>query len=405
MFNKQFFRFLNRIPSPVSLTAKAWLLAVLLTPFAALANTQPTITSNPQTTAAEDNPYEYIIVAQDDDGDTLTYSVDSIPTWLTFNSSTQTISGTPTNADIGPHNMKVSVSDGSFVVSQNFTVTVSNTNDIPTVLANIANQTITEDVDFKLDISSHFLDVDFGDTLTFTAENLPSGLTLGSNGNIIGAPNNADALASPFNVTITATDTAKAFVSTDFQIVVVNVNDAPEPVDDNVTLAEDGSTNIDILRNDVDVDNDLLPSTAFITNTPVNGQATVDTSTGIVTYTPNTDYNGTDTMTYRITDPDGLAGTATISLTITPVNDSPSAQNDVASTNEDTLVAIDVLANDTDPDAGDAPQGDQIVIEDTPTNGQVQISSGLVNYTPNTNYNGTDSFTYKVADNNGAIVV
>ena len=90
-----------------------------------------------------------------------------------------------------------------------------------------------------------------------------------------------------------------------------------------------------------------------------------------------------------------------MTLTILAVNDPPVSQNDIASTNEDTTVSIDVLANDSDPDAGDAPQGDQIIIETTPQNGQVVVNNGMVDYTPNTNFSGTDTFSYKVADSSG----
>lgn len=389
----------NRFTSLLSILIS---LLVLFTCASAYANTPPRITSTPITSTAEDSLYQYTIEATDDDGDNLTYRLVIRPTWITYNSSTRTISGTPTNDDIMTSEVKFTVSDGIDTVEQVFNLTVANANDAPTVTNNINNLTLTEDVSFELSIANNFTDIDIGDRLTYTADGLPTGLQISSLGLITGAPTNADALNSPFSVTVTATDLAASTASSSFQISVLNVNDAPDAVDDTVSVSEDGNTIIDILLNDVDVDDDIQPATAFITNTPISGTATINTNDGLVTYTPNPDFEGSDSFQYRITDPAGLAGTATVSITVLGENDPPVAQNDIAATNEDETVSIDVIANDSDIDIGDAPQGDQIIIDTLPSNGQVVINAGLVDYTPATNFSGSDSFVYKVADSNGA---
>ena len=400
MLSNRFTRLISSLGFGV-LSSWVFTSVLLFTSASAMANTPPTITSTPITSASEDSLYEYTITAIDDDGDDLTFNLVIRPTWITYNSSTNTISGIPTNSDVNTSEVRFTVSDGIETVEQVFNLTVANTNDAPTVTNNISNLNLTEDVDFELSVSSNFADEDFTDRLTFSADGLPTGLQISSLGLITGAPNNDDALNSPFTVTVTATDLAASSVSTDFQIAVINVNDAPQAIDDSVSVAEDGTTTIDILLNDVDVDNDLQPATAFITNTPVNGTALINTADGLVTYTPNPNYEGSDSFQYRITDPAGLVGTATVSITVLGENDPPVAQNDLVSTNEDETIAIDVIANDSDIDQGDSLQGDQIIIEDLPTNGQVTVSSGMVNYTPAANFSGSDSFTYKVADSNG----
>lgn len=377
-------------------------LLLLSAAFEASANTAPTITSTPDATVTEDNRYEYIIVATDTDGDTLSYTVPVLPTFLTYNSSTQTISGIPNNTHVGSHNLRVEVSDGITTVSQQFSLQVLNANDAPTVLLNINNQTINEDETFTLNVGGNFTDEDAGDTLTFQASNLPSGLTLSTSGIISGAADNDAALASPFTVTVTAVDSAKASVTSTFQIVVVNINDAPEPFDDNVQVNEDTATDADILDNDVDVDNTIQPSTLFIVTQPTNGSVSINTTTGLLTYTPNPDYVGTDSLVYRISDPAGLNGTATVTFTVVNSNDPPVANNDVFIIEEDVATDLTILANDTDIDADDAPQGSQIIIELTPSNGSVDINGDAVRYVPNTNFVGTDTFYYKVADKNGA---
>ncbi len=369
---------------------------------AGLANTAPVISSQPDTKVNEDNRYSYTIVATDEDGDALTYSAPILPTFLSYNSSTQTISGTPANSDVGFFSVRVEVSDGASTVSQQFSLEVVNTNDAPTVLSNIDNQTISEDAEFTLTINDVFIDEDAGDKLTFTADNLPSGLVMTSGGTISGAPDNDAAQNSPFTVEVIATDKAKASVSSSFQIVVINVNDAPQPFDDVVLVNEDNATTADVLENDIDVDNDVQPSTLFIVSPPTHGSVTTDSSNGMITYTPDTDYAGSDALTYRITDPDGAHGTATVTFNVVNSNDAPIANNDTFITEEDVTTEFDVIANDTDIDEGDAPQGSQIVIELTPTNGSVDINNDKVRYVPNLNFVGTDVFYYKVADKNGA---
>lgn len=373
---------------------------LLLTPLNALA-ADPVITSTPLTRIDEDSFYSYTVIANDPDGGALTFSAPTLPAWLTFNTGDATLSGTPTNDDVGNSSVVVRVSDGVANVEQLFSIVVINVNDQPTVVSNIANVTLTEDVEFTLDVTANFEDVDINDIVTYSGTDLPSGLGITPQGVITGAPTNQDAFDSPFNVTITATDLEKTSASTFFQIIVTNVNDAPTPANDSATLSEDSNVIIDILKNDVDVDDVLLPSTVFIITQPLHGEATVNTTNGLITYVPNPDYAGADSLEYRITDPLGLAGTAIVNINVLPVNDAPVAQNDVVSTQEDTLIEIDVLANDSDPDVGDAPQGSQLVVESPPSNGSVLIINGQLHYTPDANFNGTDSLQYKAADLNG----
>jgi hypothetical protein len=381
--------------------ASCWLVLMALLMSQAAMAAAPVIVSSPDTAVDEDSFYTYSIVANDADNNPLTFSAPSLPAWLTFNSGSATISGTPTNDSVGTHSVTMAVSDGTSTIEQIFSIVVKNINDQPTIVSNIANIALIEDVDFTLDITENFLDVDTTDTLLYTADNLPTGLALSPLGIITGAPNNDDAITFSFNVTITAVDLAKTSVSTLFQIIVANVNDAPAPVDDTVTLSEDSNIIIDVLKNDIDVDDVILPSSTVIITKPLHGEATVDTTNGLITYTPVADYAGPDSLEYRITDPLGLPGTATVNITVLAVNDPPVAHNDVVSTTEDTQIDIDVLNNDTDPDVGDAPQGSQLVIDTPPSNGSVLIINGLLQYTPNPDFNGTDTLKYKVADLSG----
>ena len=130
---------------------------------------------------------------------------------------------------------------------------------------------------------------------------------------------------------------------------------------------------------------------------PANGTVTVNLD-GTLNYTPDANFNGTDTITYTVTD-GSLSDTATVTVTVTAVNDAPVGNNDVAATNEDTTVSnINVLGNDTDVD-GDTLSVAGGASAPAAANGTVTVNlDGTLNYTPDANFNGTDIITYTVTD-------
>jgi hypothetical protein len=125
-------------------------------------------------------------------------------------------------------------------------------------------------------------------------------------------------------------------------------------------------------------------------------------------HTDDDDFGASDSFTYTISDGD-LEDTATVTVAITGVNDPPTAVDDTAQTQEETPVTIDVTANDTDPDPGDAATLRVISVDTAAANGSVTISSNgrSLTYTPNNDrpQNATtenNSFTYVVADRSDA---
>ncbi len=184
-------------------------------------------------------------------------------------------------------------------------------------------------------------------------------------------------------------------------VTVTAINDAPAATDDTASTTEDGSVDIDVVDNDSDVDGNLDPTSVSIIAGPTNGTVTVDPVTGELTYTPDPDYNGPDTITYQICDtttPTALCDTATVAITVNPANDLPVANNDATSTPEDTPVVIDVTANDTDIDGNLDPT--TVTIITPPANGTTAVDpvTGAVTYTPDPDYNGPDTFTYQICD-------
>ena len=169
-------------------------------------------------------------------------------------------------------------------------------------------------------------------------------------------------------------------------------------VNDSATLAEDsGATAIDVLANDTDVD----AGPKSIPGTSSSPHGTVDITgagTGL-TYTPDPNYCGRDSFTYTLNG----GSTATVSITVTCVDDPPSAVGDSTSVAEDaSATAIDVLTNDTDMDAGPKT----IASKTDGSHGTVAITGGGtgLTYAPDPNYCGPDSFTYTLNGGSTATV-
>ncbi len=112
---------------------------------------------------------------------------------------------------------------------------------------------------------------------------------------------------------------------------------------------------------------------------------------GSLTYTPKANANGTDTFTYTITD-GALRSTATMSVTVNPVNDAPVATDDTATTAEGHRLLASVLRNDSDIDSQTLQLSG---IVEGPTNGTAEIDGGTgqIRYTPNENYNGRTAWS------------
>ena len=189
----------------------------------------------------------------------------------------------------------------------------------------------------------------------------------------------------------------------DSNIVTVNitvnpVNDAPVAVNDSYNTNEDTVLNVSspgVLSNDTDVDGDTLKAIK-VTN-PSHGSLTLNAD-GSFSYTPNLNYNGSDSFTYKANDGKLDSNIVTVNITVNPVNDAPVAVNDSYNTNEDTVLNVSspgVLSNDTDVD-GDTLKAIKVT---NPSHGSLTLNAdGSFSYTPNLNYNGSDSFTYKAND-------
>jgi len=181
-------------------------------------------------------------------------------------------------------------------------------------------------------------------------------------------------------------------------ITVSAIDDAPAAVNDSYSCNEDATLTVPapgVLANDADAEGDAL--TAVLVSGPGHGNLTFSAD-GSFTYVPAANYNGSDSFTYKANDGTLDSNVATVTITVNPVNDAPTASDNSYATDEDatlTIAAPGVLDNDTDVD------GDSLtaVLVNGPAHGSLSLGAdGSFTFTPAANYNGTDSFTYKAND-------
>lgn len=176
-------------------------------------------------------------------------------------------------------------------------------------------------------------------------------------------------------------------------IGVVPVNDPPIAMNDTAGTLLNTNVVVDILENDSDADGDPLTVFSAVAN---NGSVTIN-GDGTVTYMPNSDWCGIDTITYIVADGNSGTDTAVVEVDVDCANNPPVAENDNASTPPGTSITIDVLVNDSDPD------GDVIgVIGASALHGSATLSGDTaIIYTPDSGFCGVDTVTYTIADGNG----
>ncbi|WP_203653028.1 CshA/CshB family fibrillar adhesin-related protein [Demequina activiva] len=202
-------------------------------------------------------------------------------------------------------------------------------------------------------------------------------VTINGDGTVEYAPHAGFSGTDTFTYTVEAADGQEATATVTVTVTPVATGDAAStPV----------NTAVDI---DV-VDNDLGTTLAVVdASDPARGEVTVNVD-GTVTYTPDTDFSGTDTFTYTVEDAEGQQTTATVTVTVTPL-----AVDDAETTTADTAVVVDVLANDL----GDVAA---VLSITQPSNGAAVIDlDDTVLYTPSGSFSGTDTFTYTLVDAEG----
>ncbi|MCA9192607.1 MAG: tandem-95 repeat protein, partial [Planctomycetales bacterium] len=221
-------------------------------------------------------------------------------------------------------------------------------------------------------------------------------LTLNANGSFLYSPNAG--YVGPDQFVYQAFDGSLTSGLATATISVDPINEAPLGTDDTWTFAEDQTLDIaapGILSNDTDPDGDVL--SAQLVQAPQNGVLTLQAD-GSFTYTPNSNYWGTDSFIYLASDGTLQSTPVTVSLVIESVNDAPVGTSDSYSLSQDstlTIPAPGVLGNDVDVD-GDAITS---VISLSTAHGSLSLATdGSFVYSPDPGFFGADQFAYRVSD-------
>jgi VCBS repeat-containing protein len=334
---------------------------------------------------AETDPLTIIVVSNPAHG-TLSMNVDGSFTY------------TPDANYHGPDSFTYKLSDGTSESNvATVSLTVNPVNDFPT--ANPDTYVVAEDTVLTVaapGVLANDSDVD-GDSLTALLVTAPThgSLAFHADGSFTYTPS-ANYNGSDSFQYAAYDGSALSFIRT-VTLLVTSVNDAPTAADDSYTTAEDTPLSVaaaGVLGNDADVEGTAL--TALLVSGPAHGALTLN-SDGSFTYTPDADYHGPDSFTYRARDGAAGSNVATVSLTVLAVDDAPAASDDAYAVAEDqTLVvaAAGVLGNDGDAD-GDVVNA---VLVSGPAHGTLTLNAdGSFTYTPHANYHGADSFTYKAS--------
>jgi len=236
-------------------------------------NDIPVYTSIPALIATEDLEYVYDINLTDVDNSALEITALLLPEWLSFEVTgdfTARISGTPLNENVGQNRVSLNAADGiDSHVMQDFVIEVTNTNDIPTLVSNIADQEVSEDFEttLEIDLNNHFEDEDADDVLQYSVDFEESNISC----NIINSILTFNSVLNwngTLNITVVASDghidAGRSSVSDQFQILVTPVNDAPEFTSNPILIVNEDSEYLYAVTSlDVD-DNAVLNLTADI---------------------------------------------------------------------------------------------------------------------------------------------
>ncbi|MEL6958823.1 MAG: Ig-like domain-containing protein [Pseudomonadota bacterium] len=347
-------------------------------------------------TTDEDTPVTIAVLDNDSDpnGDPLTVIEATSPDGEVVINPDGTITFTPDANFNGDTTITYTVDDGNGGTdTATVNVHVNPVDDDPNANDDVAET--LEDTPITIDVLSND-DDDDDDDLDIISATSPNGeVVINPDGTLTFIPDENFNGETTITYTVNDDDDDDDDDSSTATVIVnvIPVNDDPVAVDDVAITDEDTAVVIPVLDNDSDVDGDDLTVTEA---TSPDGEVVINPD-GTITFTPDENFNGDTTITYTVDDGNGGTDTATVTVTVNPVNDDPVANDDTATTDEDTPVTIPVLDNDTDVD------GDPLTVTEAMSpDGEVVINpDGTITFTPDENFNGETTITYTVDDGNG----
>ncbi len=349
-------------------------------------------------TTNEDTPVVIHVLTNDTDPDNDPLSIGSFSHGAhgTVTLDGDTLTYTPDQNYNGTDEFSYTTTDGTLAsLTTHVYLTITPIND-PPVAYDATVHNVSENSTTSATLANLVTDIDH-DTLTLEVVDQPE---LGS---VTFITNTGFYYYAPteFGTATSTTFTYRAFDGTSYSntatvtIEFVNTNGAPTAADDNLNTDEDTPITIHVLANDTDPDGDPL---SIDTHTWINHGSLTLNADGTFTYTPEENYSGSDEFSYTLTDGTTTGNTATVHITVNPVNDAPIGGADTATTDENTAVVItsaQLLANDYD------IEGDALTIASVSSAGSGSATlnaDGSITFIPEEGFTGIDSFTYRVSD-------
>ncbi len=372
----------------------------LLVPAAESAPLPPILNPVGDKIAYVDSPFQLTVSAYDPNYDPLTFSASNLPPWASFDPVTRILSGiadqTGTYSDV-----HFEVSDGSLTDSENITITAV-INQAP-VLNAIGDKTVTEGQNLQFTISATD---PYGDSLTYSASNLPSGATFSSTTHKFSwTPASGQAGSYP-DVHFQVSDGILT-TSEDITITVEALPYSPPPplgggggggggggffntapICHPKEISTDEDAPLEITLSAFDAQDDAL--TYEIVTGPSNGS--LSGTLPAITYAPNPNFNGSDSFTFTASDKTSTSKVAIVTITVNSINDIPVGEEQTVSTDAGIPVNVTLYASDAD--------GDELtyVVIGVPSNGSLSGTPPVVTYTPDSGFSGSDTFVFTASD-------
>ena len=349
-------------------------------------NDVPTFSSTAITSATEDSLYVYNITISEEDlsgntdlSENVVITATTIPEFLTLTDNgdhTATLTGTPLQAHLGENSVVLVATDASGAsITQEFTITVANVNDVPT-FSSTAITSATEDslYVYNITISEEDLsgNTDLSENIVITATTIPEFLTLTDNGDhtatLTGTP--LQTHLGENSVVLVATDASGASTTQEFTITVANVNDVPTFSSTAVTSATEDSLyvyNITISEEDLRGNTDLSENVVITATTIPEFLTLTDNGdhTATLTGTPLQAHLGENSVVLVATDASGASTTQEFTITVANVNDVPTfSSTAITSATEDSLYVYNITISEEDL-SGNTDLSENVVITAT----------------------------------------